>query len=312
MVVDCAGPESAPAASANAAEKPDERTGCEQPDDDRAYPHFHVVSVDTNIDGLFVTTASTPAFSTRSRSSRLVDRPRDHRRAARMRPPNRRRADEPVVKHEHGRASSCEQRSHQRGCERAERAKTTDSRPARSRACRRCRADPRGRTRRPACVGSSRARSRSAPRWKELTRLRSTSPNRASARATSGSADGDLRSTWTPTSRRLLGEERSASSSVGSSWAELAEVGQRHRADDARLRPRGSARAGRPSARSRSRRRASASTSNSTRSTPAATAARNPASVFSGASAAAPWWPITSGRPSRRSSEITATGRVGR
>ena len=49
--------------------KPDERTGCEQPDDDRASPRFHVVSVDTNIDGLFVTTASTPAFSTRSRSS---------------------------------------------------------------------------------------------------------------------------------------------------------------------------------------------------------------------------------------------------
>ena len=50
----------------------------------RAYAQFHVVSVDTNVDGSFVTTASTPATTTRAKS-------RDRRRSMR-RPTRRERA----------------------------------------------------------------------------------------------------------------------------------------------------------------------------------------------------------------------------
>ena len=47
-----------------------EGTGTEKPGPDRTSSVFHAVSVETKIDGSFVTTASTPASSTRSRSSR--------------------------------------------------------------------------------------------------------------------------------------------------------------------------------------------------------------------------------------------------
>ena len=70
VVVDCTTARVGPRRQCERRREPYERTGCEQPHGDHASPRFHVVSVDTNIDGLFVTTASTPAFSTRSRSSR--------------------------------------------------------------------------------------------------------------------------------------------------------------------------------------------------------------------------------------------------
>ncbi len=130
--------------------EPDERTGCEQPDDDRASPRFHVVSVDTNIDGLFVTTASTPAFSTRSRSSgsstvhatTAAPRACARRTAAALTSPWCSTSTVARARASSGSTSG--------GCDRAQRSETAVHDVARARVCRRCRAGHEGKTRRPA------------------------------------------------------------------------------------------------------------------------------------------------------------------
>ena len=78
---------------------------------------LHVSSVDVNIRGSFVTTASTPASATRASIVRIVDGPRDHRRAARMRradarPGHQRVVQDDVVRPRHRKKGPDERRGH--------------------------------------------------------------------------------------------------------------------------------------------------------------------------------------------------------
>ena len=76
----------------------DERAGSQERDAPTVRADgFHVCSVDVNMRGSFVTTASAPASSTRASIVGIVDGPRDHWRAARMRRSNAGRCHQRMV-----------------------------------------------------------------------------------------------------------------------------------------------------------------------------------------------------------------------
>ena len=215
----------------------------------------------------------------------VVDRPGDDGRAPRVRRANARARDDRVVDDDRARSRVREQRAYHGRRDAAQRAEPDASRGRAATLVRDPEDAPRDRDSGANVAVRLGDRARRARGSSELTKVLPARPSRRTAATTSRSRRVSLRSRWTPDLGRLFDEEAQR-------LVERRRLGRPSR---------------RASARRRARRSGRARTSNSTRSTPTSTAARNELSVFSGASVAAPRCPIRSGRPSRRSSEITAS-----
>ncbi len=235
--------------------KAHESAGCEKTDPYRAYAQFHVVSVDTNVDGSFVTTASTPATTTRekSRGSSTVHATTDAPRACARRTAR-------------GLTSSCLS-TRTVACARESNGPTSSGVSGRSERRPRLTTGPKRRfllmpsrssgndapTR---MRGSSRARRRNASWWKELTRLRSRQPEVPKSSYDTLERARGLQIDVHADLGRLVGEERERLVEGQKVGRESPKLRERHRPDSAFAPRRGSPRGDRPSVRSPAPRRA--------------------------------------------------------